>query len=154
MWTCGLQSSMWTNRVPEGGAPTPKSPVSRRICRKSRQMRPGIPGGTAQKPGDTAQKPGDTAQISGGTAQISGRYRSDFGRHRSDFGRHRSDFGRHRSDSINQIGHPAPPYDPRMSLACPPVMDHGRTPLERSNSTHRAGPSELLPVLRAPPTGI
>ena len=32
-------------------------------------MRPGIPGGTAQKPGGAAQKPGDTAQISGGTAQ-------------------------------------------------------------------------------------
>ena len=39
----------------EGGAPTPKSPVSRRICRDSRADLPRFTGASAQKPGGAAR---------------------------------------------------------------------------------------------------
>ena len=38
-----------------GGAPTPKSPVSRRICRDSRADLPRFTGASAQKPGGAAR---------------------------------------------------------------------------------------------------
>ena len=134
------------------GAPTPKSPVSRRICRKSRQMRPGIPGGTAQKPGDTAQKPGDTTQILGGTAQMSGGTAQISGGTAQISGGTAQILG-----GTAQI--------PSTKLA---IQHHLTTPeclwlVPRSWITEEhhwsdqirpTGPSELLPVLRAPPTGI
>ena len=58
---------------PEGGAPTPKSPVSRRICRDSRADLPRFTGASAQKPGGAARNlSGAAGNLSGAARNLSG----------------------------------------------------------------------------------
>ena len=58
---------------PEGGAPTPKSPVSRRICRDSRADLPRFTGASAQKPGGAARNlSGAAGNLSGAAGNLSG----------------------------------------------------------------------------------
>ena len=57
-------------RSAEGGAPTPKSPVSRRICRDSRADLPRFTGASAQKPGGAARNLSGAARFLSGAARF------------------------------------------------------------------------------------